>query len=275
LWKLEIVYNRFQRVISEVHPTDFSYIRSLGNVIEHWSSLDPKSPTPHIVMAQLLRNHAYAALRGGDWEVGLKRLADARLYLQRWKDVASADPHWYELTIETLDEAAPIKDIVDLVDEASRREPSYYSAYFAAARAIATRSERPAAHLEALARLAYDRTWQSEASAVYARIYWVVLSELVDPQGVTDLAIDWERMSTGIADVVAQYPDQWNVQNFAVLMCASHQQDTTRRLLAGMKGRPLLKAWGQVEYFNYCKTWAEEALPASPRDPDTRKTSAN
>ncbi|MCP4115794.1 MAG: hypothetical protein GY737_10380 [Desulfobacteraceae bacterium] len=56
-------------------------------------------------------------------------------------------------------------------------------------------------------------------------------------------------MKQGIHDVLDRYPDQWNINNFAVFSCLTGDKKTTRTLMGMIKGRPILGPWEKGSFF--------------------------
>jgi len=276
LWKLRLVYHGTTQIISEVAPPYDGILAANREMVELWIREHPSSPAPYVFLAAMLRNHALATLRNPleatkrtPWNDGSAPLAALRAFLLEHKQVASSDPHWYALMIEVMGLQGEGRDaILLMLDEAVRREPLYYETYFAAARAIIGSSDQPVADLENLARYAVRMTERSEGTSLYARLYWIALREMGDPEFFSAMTQHWPQMRESILDVLARYPDQWNIQNFAYFACLAQDKPTSRSLMSKVSGRRFSQAWGQLEVHQACQDWA--ASEDTPSPPPTR-----
>jgi len=272
LWKLRLAYHGATQIISEVAPPLDDVLAANREIVEDWVKERPQSPTPYIFLAEMLRNHALAVLRNpmestnhGRWDGGTSALAGVRAYLVEHKEVASSDPNWYALMIEVMGLQGEASDaILRVLDEAVHREPLYYDTYFAAERAIVGQSKQPVIDLDNLANYAISKTSSIEGTSLYARLYWIALREIGDPEFFAAMTQRWSRMQKSISDVLARYPDQWNIQNFAYFACLAQDKPTSRSLLSKVQGRRFAQAWGQLEVEEACQQWAASEDPPLP-----------
>jgi len=64
-------------------------------------------------------------------------------------------------------------------------------------------------------------------------------------------------MSKGIDDVLAKYPDQWNINNFAFFSCLAEDKAKSREIISKIQGGPISLAWfNDMRFYNACKKWA-------------------
>ena len=110
--------------------------------------------------------------------------------------------------------------------------------------------------IEEFANDAVEETKATEGNALYARIYWYVSQTQYGFNIFRESDVAWPQMREGIIDVVADYPDQWNVQNFAVFACLAEDLGLTRNLLAKMEEPPIMRAWKKPEILEYCRAFA-------------------
>ncbi len=54
-------------------------------------------------------------------------------------------------------------------------------------------------------------------------------------------------MRAGIEDVLAQYPNQWNIENFTFFACLANDAEMTKALLSQMDGEPIIRAWKRAD----------------------------
>ena len=57
--------------------------------------------------------------------------------------------------------------------------------------------------------------------------------------------------------MLAHYPDQWNIINFARLACVAGDRDTTARMISRIDEKQVLRPWGNGEpTYKKCRDWA-------------------
>ncbi len=62
-------------------------------------------------------------------------------------------------------------------------------------------------------------------------------------------------MKLGIDDVISVYPDQWNINNFALFSCLAKDKEMTGKLINMIQGEPIIKVWRDPKFFDYCKSF--------------------
>jgi hypothetical protein len=143
-----------------------------------------------------------------------------------------------------------------LVEEGLKREPLYYQLYFAAVRFFTPKWGGDPTKIEAFADAAVARTQKDEGFSLYARIYWVASQYQYGSSLFSQTGVVWPKMKRGIHDVLARYPDQWNVNNFAYFACLAGDRDEAKKLIGMIKGPPSVQAWRRQENFSRCAAWA-------------------
>ena len=63
-------------------------------------------------------------------------------------------------------------------------------------------------------------------------------------------------MRDGFKAIVADYPDQWNINNYAKFACLVGDEQTTREAFGLMKGDPIESAWASTEQYRGCEQLA-------------------
>ncbi|MFP4610697.1 MAG: cytoplasmic protein, partial [Thiohalophilus sp.] len=173
------------------------------------------------------------------------------------------DPHWYEVYAHIKNGLSEDSDgFKKFINEGLEKTPNYYQLYFAAVDYLAPKWHGSKEEIEKFANKAVERTKENEGMALYARIYWYASQTQYDERLFSESDVVWDKMREGIFDVLEDYPDSWNIQNFAFFSCLARDQSTTRILLEKMK-RPMIKrAWKKRDYYEYCKNYAY-AIPDS------------
>ena len=230
-----------------------------------WVEAYPTSPTAAISKAIMLSRHAWHIRGGGyqksvgpnDWEPFYYWLAQADAVLVDAKDYAAVDPFWYTHRANILTQQGVDPEVfVPFVREGFERHPTFYQLYFSAVDYLTPKWYGDAGKIEAFANDAVEYTQSLEGSGLYARIYWYASQTQYDVYLFTESDVVWAKMRRGISDVLAQYPDQWNIQNFALFACIADDVEMTRSLLDKMDGPPIMAAWRNNEILDYCRALA-------------------
>ena len=91
-------------------------------------------------------------------------------------------------------------------------------------------------------------------NGIYARIYWYASQAEFGHSLFTKSKARWSAMRLGINDVISKYPDQWNINNFALFSCLAKDKEMTKKLINMIKEQPIMKVWKDQDFFNYCKS---------------------
>ena len=174
------------------------------------------------------------------------------------KSQASRDPEWYKTRADILKaiEQEP-EDFARFIDEATQRHPSYYELYFIAIEFYAPKWHGDRQQIEAFARKAIEKTRIAEGTGLYARIYWYASQMQFGHSLFTESDVDWDTMRDGMDDVLADYPDQWNIQNFAVFACLAGDRAMTAKLMNMMDDRPIRRVWRRPENLEFCRSMSK------------------
>ncbi len=178
--------------------------------------------------------------------------------LTQAKDYAADDPFWYIHRANLYNHMGVKEDVFSaFMQEALDRHPNFYQLYFAGVEYYAPKWHGDAELIDAFANDAIARTGAAEGNGLYARIYWYASQTQYGFHIITELYVVWSKMRDGIEDVLAQYPDQWNIQNFAVFACLANDVDMIRNLFSQMDGPPIMSAWRNTDMLDYCRTLAD------------------
>ncbi len=256
IWKLTLFYGALHDAIATVRASDRGGWRALAADMGTWRKRYPASPTAIVAGGLLLKRMAWNLRPTGIvLEAALstdRRFLDglrtARRFLDANEAIAGSDPHFYVVWASLA--AALGEDngeFISRLQQAAAREPGYYQLYFAALDQFAPADGQSASDqaqaVEALANLAVERTRTAEGHGVYARIYWYASTAFWKDRLFAASHLDWARMQVGIDDVLARYPDAWNLNNFARLACLKGDRGKTAELFARMHGELALEAW--------------------------------
>lgn len=263
LWKLTLFYGGLYL------PREAGFGHEAYEALEgkylRWAEQNPESTVAHIGFANTLVDHAWV-FRGTGWASEVPRdawkpfreyLAKARLYLRDHKQ-AKLDPQWYYvMLVVAKGESWPRPAFQKLVDEGIGRHPYYYEIYFVAIDYLLPKWHGDRARIEEFANFAVEKTQEKEGIGMYARVYWYASQIQYGTELFTGTQVVWKKMSAGIDDVLARYPDQWNINNFAHFACLARDRRKTAELTVRIKDGPILYAWqNKRESYEKCRKWA-------------------
>jgi hypothetical protein len=274
LWKTTVYHGTFA-LIFNVDRKEEEYWSRLEQPARKWVEAHPQSAPARLAYAQWLMNRGWSfrgsgyahTVRPEDWKPFREYTQKARSYLEEHKAVASKNPNWYVLmAIVGNRQSWPEERFAALVEEGLNREPFFYQLYFSALDYYTPKWGGSAAAVEQFAQDAVKRTRSVEGYGMYARIYWYASQSQYNVRLFTESQANWASMKRGIDDVLKKYPDNWNIQNFALFACLAEDKAKTAELFARIEGHPIMEAWGETSNFNQCKAWATaEGPPIPPR----------
>ena len=260
VWKLTEFYNAFA---PSARAEDTEYWDTYTANIEEWINQSPDSPTPRIVLANVLIKRAWAhrttlparAVKPEAWKAFKYFVSQARSYLEQNKVMTSEDPHWYAaMSIIAMAEGWSLEKFLALMEEGTNRHPYYYQIYFNGMTYLLPRWKGSYAKMEAFANAAVEKTREKDKTGLYARVYWAASGSIKKHRLVADTGVVWEKMRQAMFDVLQKYPDQWNYNNFAYFACMAKDRETTKTLTNHVK-TPMRNVWEASEVFDACKNW--------------------
>lgn len=264
-WKHTVLFNGVNWVIGQASTKEKELVAVEEQFLD-WARRNPDSTTAHIGYASTLLTHAWyfrgigpaRTVREQDWAPFRAYLKKAREYLMEHAETARTDPHWYtQMFIVTRGEGWPNDKFMDLVSEGLEGNPYFYPIYFSALRSLLPKWGGSLEAIDAFALAAVKYTEEEEGQGMYARIYWSASGMEYGNDLFTRTNVDWSKMSAGIDDVLARFPDQWNINNFLRFACLAEDREKTRELIALAGDVPLEKAWGKTKpTFEDCRAWA-------------------
>lgn len=271
LWKLTLFYFGVA-MLPNTEVTAENYWDDLEAKSSGWIKAFPKSPSGYLAHAHILMQHAWMyrgsgwayQVRSDDWKPFNEHIQKARLVLEKNKEIASKDPQWYVLMIDVATaQNWDMQQFNKLLAEAAAKYPYFYQIYFQAVNYLTPKWHGSKDEIEKFARKVVGFTRSKEKNGMYARIYWVASQDNYGSDLFTKSAVVWKEMSKAIDDVIDQYPDQWNVNNFAYFSCLAGDSNKTRQLIAMIEGKPIVSAWQDMDVYARCKAWSEAGTTAS------------
>lgn len=264
LWVSGLFLGGVQQAIIDPEPTDSAGWDALERRVKQWAKDAPQSPLAHLMVAETISQRAWS-IRGRGfahtvapdaWAPFREHLTRARKYLVSKEKVASGHPQYYATlvvfdTVLSLGDAQVRKDF----DAGVRRYPNYYPLYFAMLNYLMPKWHGGPGEIETFAKAAVEATRDLEGEGMYARIYWFAAQNGYDDTLFVASFARWDRMRAGFEDVIARYPDQWNLQNYAHFACEAGDAETVAKLLPRLKS-PIPQAWQGRASFAECRRLA-------------------
>ncbi len=264
VWKLSVFYATFQWLNSEDFVANYPKGPNWQR-LDGWIAAEPTAPTPHILKAFALKNLAiwttrYASLKQGTisgWQPDVEYLKEARRILDDAKPFAARDPHYYAVLIDLMrTTGAELQDILLVHAEAMAREPLYYQTHFAAFEHLLAATSHSDTMAATFANTVYQATKAEEGEAVYARLHWMAYERVYGPTKFAAVPLDWDRMRSGIGQIVKKYPTGWNAQHFALLACIRGDRQTTRDMFEISRDPPIQQLWPHPLIHKSCTQFA-------------------
>ena len=178
---------------------------------------------------------------------------------------AAKDPEWYRAMLNLIPNwhrNFP-GTMTRTLDEGAARYPAYHDMYFMAALFQSPDYDEMPDARDLIAR--HAGAHDKEAGSLYARVYWYL--DQVDYHGKlfdTGFA-DWPTLRDSFSDMVALYPDPWNLNAYAYFACMAKDYTTMRELLDRIGAGLVFSSWGEsgAETFAACEAHKAEGGPAA------------
>lgn len=270
VWKLTLFHVAIARH-SAAAASDPERATGILQTLTNWRLRPASGPTATITEASAILAFLRPRLEGTSLQqvslltqsAALTVLGELRDHLDANADRLAADPHYFVLRLElgaTLGE--PASYLAALAEQGLRRYPDYTQLYFAALDWLPLYERIDAASLDALARLSQAGGRTEDHFGIYARLVWHLVNR--NPTAATALfrRLDWNKVKLGISVVVGDYPDAWNLNNFAFIACLAGDQETAAGLFDRIS-EPAAEAWLDVGMFERCRAWARSTLATS------------
>ncbi len=266
-WKLSMFYAGIGAAIStQVSPSGREAVFSdLENRAMTWAKRFPDSPSAHIMLSEIYIKHAWAyrgneyadAVKPEAWVSFRKYISLAKQNLEAHKSVAAVDPAWYTTMISVARNESWERDKFDkLLSEALDHEPLFYATYFSALEYLLPKWHGGIKEIDVFAQNAVQRTSKEEGKSMYARIYWYASQSEFGNELFTESKARWPQMKGSFDDVIAQYPDAWNLNNYAKFACLAGDKPKAGELLKRIRPNIVIEAWEPQSLLQGCAKWA-------------------
>lgn len=214
------------------------------------------------------------------WHPAPEQVAEVRRIkaaLLSVKPTASADPYWYTLMAQLLiAERAPTSEVEALVDEGLAKHPSNIALAVVASNHFLDKWSGSSDAFEDFAARMADRFADRDGQAMYARIYAQAMQAQYAGQLFEMSKLDWQRLMTGLRDLVARRPSMEHLNQAAVMACLGGNRELTRNLLVDSRFLYHDAFWYQIkkaldgdDAYSLCRHWAgsKPAQPAAASPP--------
>ena len=235
--------------------------------LEEWAKRNPQSTTARLALAAFPVKYAWMARGGGysqtvspeGWKLFSQRMEEGRKSLLAVNGKARQDAGWYEMMLDVgLAQGWPHEKYDALFSEAVEKYPYYTPFYFSRMNFYDERWYGSAEESKRVMDEAVARTRERWGEILYARLNWLMADDMMFATGRTD----WPRMKSGFEQLVKEYPDPWNVHNFAKFACYASDLTTLRTLLPKISDGPIVPAWdNSPERYQRCTAIAASRRP--------------
>ena len=227
-------------------------------LLADWSAANPNLVAPKIALAEWQTSFAWNARGGGyassvtdeGWSLFRKRLALSRTQLEKLKPKAAVDPEWYAAMLYVaVGQSWPADQFDKLFAEAVAKYPYYLNIYFLKGLFYSSKWHGSQEKFKAFVDETVKATEAKMGQTMYARLNWSAW----EPDMFSSGQADWKRMRTGFENMIADYPDLWNRNNFAKFACIAQDKEAVREQFKFVKGHVMKDAWPDVRFYNYCE----------------------
>jgi hypothetical protein len=236
-WKLSRFYHTLEDDLTRKDQLSDCKNPQSQDFFRRWIAHSPKEPAAHIMSVRLDRQMAWC-IRGGayvgnvpkqDMEAFTRLTKQSYLRLDSVRAFAEKDPQFYVGMINLYpDVGADKSEFMDLLNEAINAEPYYYDIYRVARRFFEEKWLGDVGDLQRFDRYVTEATEAGVGKSVYARIHWVEKEGLLPGDPAYLEGVDWTMWNAGMRDIANQYPDNWNLSNFAMIACDVEKHSDAR-----------------------------------------------
>ncbi len=260
-WKLTVFYNGGLYFLP---PKDAHFEENWSAIFaiaKEWVAKNP-SPAAYIVLANAYMNYGWDLSEAAkdDKKLYHKKTLLARKLLESHKAEMAGDPHWYA-TMARIGAAQQwsANQVWDLYAKGVKANPYYYEMHYQILDALVPYWDDPGVAAFQLAGIALQDTHGKDRE-LYARILWHAMQEKYAPYGWPN-NYNWSQMKSSMNDLVARYPDQWNINNMAHIACRSGDKKLTVSLMGRMTTH-FDEVWDdEVVTYDLCREWIHGTAP--------------
>jgi hypothetical protein len=243
---------------------DDAYWSAVEEKTRAWGAQFPKSVLQALALSRAHEQHAWAHRGGGyastvsedRWKQFRLNMDLARQALLDRADVGTKDPNWWhQLLMLAWAQSWPEERYWEVANAAMNAFPQNPDIYSAISRRLLPQWGGSWAVIADFAGYVVKRTRAVQGQMLYARIYWH-LQGYLEPGLLASEQVDWPKIRAGFEDLVARYPDNWNLNHFARFACDAGDKATAQRLLGRIEDSVIPSAWANKAMYNRCRNWA-------------------
>lgn len=245
-----------------------------------WKEKYPKSIPAEVAHASFFIEHGWA-IRGQGYADSVKEdawlpfresMERARKILELSSPAAKNSPGWHSAMLSVgLAQGWPVEQFDKVYRAGIEKHPLYLPLYFNASAYFAPRWHGSPTELRQFVEGAVHATRAQLGETLYARLNWSLWTREMFANSQTD----WGRMKNGFERIIADFPDTWNINNYAKFACLAGDMTTLLKLAKKIGDQPLESAWwGSKQYYDRCVAMARDSQPEKVREAANRKADA-
>lgn len=264
LWAQGFYYAGIEKYLSTARSDED--LDGMDGELADWLDFNKKSDSARLAisMSKLKRAWLYRGNKySGDtseesFDLFHKQVSMALKFLLENEGISQRDPEWFTQLFSVLRSQKNVdeKSYMAFVDQAVSLYPDYYPIYFSASVYFLPKWHGDAASFDNFAKYATRNLDPVNAKAVYARIYWANVCSQCGERDVANWRDHWDDIRDGFDEIVKDYPDQWNINNYARIACSAYDQDKTIEIMKKIDGEANPDAWDRQFSYSYCSKWS-------------------
>lgn len=231
-------------------------------LLSAWSKAVPDSFAAKLALAKFEAAYAWKARGSGyastvteaGWIQFRKRMSNARQMLEELAPMATNEPEWYASMLNiAVAQGWEAEKFDALYQQAIKKFPYYLQLYFIKGSFYSAKWHGSKTEFKAFVEEAVKATESQWGQTMYARLHWSESDNFMFKNGKTD----WRRMRLGFEKMLKDFPDNWNLNNFAKFACMAGDWKTLGQQLDLIGNNAVIGAWGDTEYFIACKSFSD------------------
>lgn len=267
LWKLEVYFNMIKVFLDG--GVDPEYWQAMEKRARDWQQQIPDSVVAHIFEAYIHFKRATVQRGIGQGKtVNPNDLTYMTAWarqgyeaLQKVRGQAPGHPEWHRAMV-SLQPYLGMRaaDVDRVVREGMAVQAAYHPMYFEASYYLLPKWGGSSAMIDRLARNATAASSGTEGRALYARIYWALDNQQYQGSLFKASQASWPDIKNGFMDIIAQYPEPYNLNAFAYFACLAGDYATVDDILQRIGGDLIFEKWGSPGQENYQRCRRHEAI---------------
>lgn len=236
-------------------------------LLTEWKNKYPKSTAPliaealyHSMLAWNIRGSGYAnTVSEEQWKAFRENINTARSLLESMPKKARNDPAWHAALLYQMMSQGEENEIFDRAfEEAVSKFPTYIPIYFAGSSYYSPRWHGSIPELKKFIEQSVARTQSKLGNTLYARLNWNVQTRSMFSDG----QVNWVLMRSGFERIAKEYPDPWNMNNFAKFSCLASDAKILPVVMKRIEGKIIMRGWDNWKnLFDMCKKLADDVDP--------------